>query len=196
MIDQQVGQIKVDFCTMGIDPALRKTGIGILRQGKTRGYLIRPGKSLRGAARLVYIRDKLVEILKKERPTAVAMEGYSYDSVGRWFDLGEAGGIIKVALYENGITPFLVPPNLLKLFITGHGDATKDDVLRAVRERYRILISDDNIADAIALAKFANVFLNKRNTKYRSELEAVKKLALSMSEKEPKHLLKISRDSL
>jgi hypothetical protein len=60
----------------------------------------------------------------------------------------------------------------LKLFVTGDGDASKDKVIKYVVQKYRYLTANDNIADSIGLAKFAEVYLT-HNSQRRCELETV-----------------------
>ena len=47
-----------------------------------------------------------------------------------------------------------VPVGTIKKHITGKGNASKDDVLKAVNKKYNINVVDDNESDAIALASY------------------------------------------
>lgn len=101
------------------------------------------------------------------------MEGYAYDADNRLADLSEIGGVLKVELHDAGIPFIVVPPKSLKKFVTGKGDASKDRVMQFVFQRYDYRTDNDNIADAVGLAKFAEVYLTN-DSEYRSELEVVK----------------------
>ena len=86
-----------------------------------------------------------------------ALEGYSYDSVGRVFELGEIGGVIKVLLHESNIDYVVVPPSSLKKFATGVSSASKEDMVDACM-RHGVTCADDNQADAFFLARVARAF--------------------------------------
>lgn len=85
----------------------------------------------------------------------VAMEGYA---MGRTFNrekLGELGGVVKLAhATVFGSDPLVVPPTSLKKFITGKGNASKKEVVAAVREKWDSEVKNDNIADAYGLAQY------------------------------------------
>ena len=89
--------------------------------GEYTTFCIKP-KRLRGAERLMYIESCLNAFLKKIRTKFnnlyAGIEGYSYGSIGRTFELGELGGIIKVLLKSNNINFESIPPvNPLAIFI-------------------------------------------------------------------------------
>ena len=161
---------------VGIDASLTNTGVSALHRTEHNLSLVRPGK-LRGAARLANIRDRVWEqVIAHGIPQMVAIEGYSYDSVGRLFDLGEGGGTIKLKLFDHGIPTVIVPPTSLKKFATGNGGASKKKMIESAYAQYGVTTENDNLADAVALAMFAYVVLTK-DSERRCELEAVKALA-------------------
>jgi crossover junction endodeoxyribonuclease RuvC len=171
--------------TIGIDYALVNLGLCTYQNGEFDGRLLHEAK-LRDAARLHQTRKWILAQLDEIKPDLVAIEAYSYGSINRAFSLGEVGGVIREAVFSLGTPMIFVPPSSLKLFITGHGLAKKKSVIRALVERYGYATSDDNIADAAALARLAYVFLTN-TSKYRSELEVVKKLRESETPKPPVH---------
>ncbi len=103
-----------------------------------------------------------------------ALEGYSYDSVGRVFELGEIGGVIKVLLLERGIKYVVVPPVILKKFATGTATASKEAMLSACTER-GARPADDNQADAFFLAHVARACVRDVATS-RREMDVVRYL--------------------
>lgn len=137
--------------------------------------LIKPAPKLRGAERLIDLRTKVMTVLLEAKPDLVAIEGYSYDSVGRWFDLGEVGGVLKVELMVNQIPTIVVPPCSLKQFMTGNGQASKKRMMAAVREHLHVVTNNDDLADAASAAHLAYVMTTGRSER-RCELEVIKKL--------------------
>lgn len=91
-------------------------------------------------------------------PELIAVEGYSFGSKNAREQMGELGGIIRVALYEAGWPYVLVPPTLLKQFCTGKGNAQKNEMMRAVFKRWQYEAVDDNDADAKALAELGRAW--------------------------------------
>jgi crossover junction endodeoxyribonuclease RuvC len=158
---------------LGVDPSLRGTGICILR-GSEPPFLqtIDPAK-LRKAARLAFIRDALLINLKTRTAVFGAIENYSYDSVGRVFQLGEIGGVLRLSLFDQEVTYADVAPAQLKKFATGNSGADKDKVMSAVRDRWSIDVADDNQADACVLAMIARGLHQGLITPTRPQLEVL-----------------------
>jgi Holliday junction resolvasome RuvABC endonuclease subunit len=75
--------------------------------------------------RLIVIREWFKKILEKVDPEYVGIEGYAFGGTGRAFQLGELGGMLKIMVYEHGCKFLTLPPNSVKLFATGKGNATK-----------------------------------------------------------------------
>ncbi len=148
----------------GIDPSLQSTGVATYTDGRFLPYRIQELRR-KGAARLCSIRDRVCTVI----------EGYSYGSEGRWYDLGELGGVLRVALFERGIPYLVVPPSSLKRFTAGNGHATKEAMMRAVASYYAVSTSIDDEADAVALARFAYVYETGDSVR-RCELETVKRM--------------------
>jgi len=128
---------------------------------------------LRGAERLSSLKRRIMQSVDVYHPELVALEGYSYESTNRLADLSEIGGVLKLELYEAKIPFIVVPPKSLKKFVTGKGDASKDRMMISVLQRYAYRTDNDNIADAVGLAKFAEVYLTGFS-EYRSELEVMR----------------------
>jgi hypothetical protein len=68
----------------------------------------------------------VVDVCKVRGVEKVYIEGYSYGSKGRVFEIAENGGICKYLLWRNGIDYEVVAPTLIKKFATGKGNATKE----------------------------------------------------------------------
>jgi len=168
---------------IGIDQSLRATGLCInnVTEGRLTGLVLEE-KKLVGAARLSSLRRRIMDTVRAYMPILIAVEGYSYDSTNRLAALGELGGIIRVELQDLQIPLIVVSPLTLKQFVTGSGAASKKKVIKFVKERYGYETDNDNIADAVGLAKFAEIYIT-RTSQYRSELSVMKKF---VTKKKPK----------
>ena len=164
---------------LGIDQSLRSTGLCVL-DGETHKpvYLTAIVTShLRGAARLAYIRNELSFAAKKYPIQQAALEGYSFESVHRACDLGEVGGVIRLALFDWGIPYLVVAPASLKKFVTGNGAADKTKVMASIKTKWKIEIDQDDQADAYGLAQVARAFIKPRClVSDRAELEVLNSL--------------------
>lgn len=67
----------------------------------------------------------------------------------------EYRGIIKLVCAELEIPLLLVNPLTLKKWLTGHGRAEKHHMIDAIRLRFGTIVSDHNVADAIAVMEYA-----------------------------------------
>jgi len=161
----------------GIDQSVRHTGVCILDDsgGLHTLELIEPPKNLEGSKHLVYIRDELNKLLNRQTLTHVVMEGYSYNSMNKKFMLGEVGATIKLCVHDTNAVLHEAAPTQLKKFVTGRGDASKEDVMQHLHSQYAVTVTDDNLADAYGLARIALELLEKSTTK-RYQLEVLKQL--------------------
>lgn len=173
MIVQPPDVIKPETSVAGIDLALRQSGICVLRESGCQTDLVQTGKR-RGAERLAYIRDALKERVVAAGPALIALEGYSLRSQNRPFDIGEASGVVRLLAYDAHVPLIVVPPKLLKQFVTRNGAASKRTVIRHVQQNYGVETEIDDIADAVGLAHFARVYLTGDSSR-RCELEAVRR---------------------
>lgn len=142
---------------IGIDQAIAKMGVCVLDNNEPLLYLIKPGK-LKGTPRLVSLRDQLFNYLLpfKDRITHASLEGPSFGSIGMKDQLGQASAVAQLVLSDLGVKqPLIVPPAILKKFITGNGNATKHQMILFVQQAYKIKINNDDLCDAFGLAQFA-----------------------------------------
>lgn len=84
-------------------------------------------------------------------PDLVVIEGYSYASPNSAHDVGEMGGVVRLALYEAGIPFEVVSPSTIKMFAAGKGNASKDGVLLAAVRRLGYEGNSKDEADALWL---------------------------------------------
>ncbi len=164
---------------IGIDQSLNSTGY---YASATNKGTINPRKTLRDGERLLmihnYINALIEGVLRHKKIGAsnllLCMEGYAYNyRVGRVFELGEVGGIVKLICARLGVTCVSVPPGELKRFVTGRSTASKAKMMEAMDE------TQDDIADAKGLYYIAEGISKRTNglkeipTYKRCQLEVI-----------------------
>lgn len=118
-------------------------------------------KNLNGPARLKWFRQKLDDILEgfTYGPLdLVVIEEYAFAAKGAHaHEVGELGGVVRLTLHDRGQAWTAVNPKSLKRYATGNGNANKDLVRDAARDRLGPLapgISSDE-CDALWLRAMA-----------------------------------------
>jgi crossover junction endodeoxyribonuclease RuvC len=149
---------------LGLDSSLNGTGCCILDSSNSIIHLttFTEGKSSRGCTRLIILKNKLLSIVQDFKVEFIFMEGYSYGSHGKTFEIGELCGIYKVLLHELNIPTIIVPPTTLKMYATGKGNAPKNIMLEQTFKKFQVgseILKDDNQVDAYCLARFGADFL-------------------------------------
>jgi crossover junction endodeoxyribonuclease RuvC len=138
---------------VGLDLSLTATGVAVIDtvcavhyttviQTKEKEY-----KRLRCIVR--EIRDTIFDNTNVD---LVVVEGPSYGSTGRAFH--QIAGLWWLVTYILTVNeqPFaVVPPTSAKLYLTGSGRASKDDMVREATRRFDWFKGDNNQADALAL---------------------------------------------
>ena len=160
---------------VGIDQSLTKTGVCVLfTRGIEKLKVIRTPKAMRGAARLVNIRDSIKKTLEpyQNNVSLAAIEGPSLGSINHADDLGQIRGVVLVLLLDLGIEPILVVPASLKVFVAARGDATKEQMIAATAHTWDVAIPQDDACDAHGLARFAEEYCEGRSH-LRHQIQAV-----------------------
>lgn len=139
--------------------------------------------------------NKLIESIKSEIPSngdiIFFIEGYSFGSFGKSSSasyLIELSGILKYDLWKAGISYKIVPPTLLKKFITGKGNAKKEDIKLHIYKRYGMEFAVSDSADAYGLMALGGAYYTGMAINNK-ELTAVEKeciLKLKEMENDPK----------
>ena len=138
---------------LSIDQSLTESGVCLMNDfGDYQTFVIKP-KKVKGVDRLIRIREILKKVIDETRPDIIVMEGYSYGSVGRTFELGELGGVIKELVSSYHIPLEIIPPTVWKKKVCGKGNLNKDGVLLEVWKKYEIKFTNNNECDAWCLAK-------------------------------------------
>jgi crossover junction endodeoxyribonuclease RuvC len=146
---------------LGIDPGTATLGYGLVRQNRDTsleaiayGVITTPAK-MPAHERLVKIYNEINEILLLHRPDKAAVEKLFFQkNVTNAIAVGQARGVVMLALAQAGLDPAEYTPNEIKLAVSGYGSAGK----RQVQEMVRMLLvlekipRPDDAADALAVA--------------------------------------------
>lgn len=146
---------------LGIDPGTATTGYGLVRmqadgslEAVTYGVILTP-KDATAPRRLEMLYDELCALLKEYQPETAAVEKLFFQrNVSTAIAVGQARGVVMLALQQAGIQAFEYTPNEIKQAVAGYGSADK----RQVQEMVRALLLLDSIprpddaADALAVA--------------------------------------------
>jgi crossover junction endodeoxyribonuclease RuvC len=146
---------------IGIDPGTATTGYGLVRLTRdgslvavSFGIFTTP-KEASASSRLELLYQDLSKFLKKNKPDTAAVEKLFFSkNVKTALSVGQARGVILLALHKAGIEPFEYTPNEVKQAVAGYGSAEK----KQVQEMVRVLLQlestpkPDDAADALAIA--------------------------------------------
>jgi crossover junction endodeoxyribonuclease RuvC len=146
---------------LGIDPGTATTGYGLVRdlpdsslQVVDYGTFVTPA-GLPAPERLSMLYHRLQEMLLLHRPDSAAVEILFFQSnVKTAIAVGQARGVVLLALAEAGLEVAEYTPNEVKQAVVGYGSADK----KQVQEMVRVLLAmphiprPDDAADALAVA--------------------------------------------
>ena len=146
---------------LGLDPGTATTGYGLVRQlddGSLRSVefgVISTPKDMDAAKRLSLLYHQLNEILAAFRPETSAVEKLFFQkNISTAIAVGQARGVLLLALSEAGLAVAEYTPNEVKQAVTGYGSADKRQVQEMVRVQLALdgLPKPDDAADALAIA--------------------------------------------
>ena len=161
-------EIKHKQLFVGLDLSLTSTGVAFVWRTKTDTvrlhHMVRKTpKDIKGADRLRWIRDALMGdvaihmgVLAEDMPTnhqtLIMIEGYAAQAKWRAHQIGELGGVMRVAMLEADVPFLAIAPTVLKKFVTGKGNAPKSVVMKYLLSYFKIDVDEDDAADATGLA--------------------------------------------
>jgi crossover junction endodeoxyribonuclease RuvC len=146
---------------IGIDPGTATTGYGLITEGADGsmnvvdfGVITTPPK-LCMPERLVLLYHRLQELLLLHRPQSGAVEKlYFASNVSTAITVGQARGVVLLALAEAGLPVAEYTPMEVKQAVAGYGGADKNQVQQMVRALLNLqeIPKPDDAADALAVA--------------------------------------------
>ena len=146
---------------LGIDPGTATTGYGLVRLSpegdlhSVRYGIISTPKDATASARLVMLYDQLCDLLKQNQPDTAAVEKLFFArNVTTALAVGQARGVVLLALEQAGIETFEYTPKEVKQAVVGYGNAEKKQVQEMVRALLQLdsIPKPDDAADALAIA--------------------------------------------
>lgn len=143
---------------LGVDPGSRATGWAVVdftaAPRLVAAGVLRPPPALPFAGRLEFLHRSLGSIVERETPgTAVAERVFAGVNAQSLIALGEARGVLLLALAQAGLPAAEITPAEIKRAIAGSGSAEKEQVRRMVAALLgRRLALDAADAAAAALA--------------------------------------------
>jgi len=144
----------------GIDPGIGTTGTAIISEEKNKFSLlfskaITTEKNLPPSQRLGKLYEEITSIIKKQKPEAAALETLFFGTnITTAFSVGQARGVILLALNQNNIPVYEYHTMNIKQAITGHGGSSKGQIQKMVSTILKLshTLTPDDVADGAAAA--------------------------------------------
>lgn len=146
---------------LGIDPGIATTGYGLVRLESDGGLVavkygvILTPKEESLPVRLEMLHRDLRALLRKHHPDTAAVEKLFFQrNVSTAIAVGQARGVVLLALQQAGVESFEYTPNEVKQAVAGYGSADKKQVQDMVRVLLQLteIPRPDDAADALAIA--------------------------------------------
>ncbi len=145
---------------LGIDPGTATTGFGLIRENDIGLEVVEYGvistpPDLPMEKRLQIIYNKLLELIDFHEPESCAVEKLFFQrNVTTAISVGQARGVILLALAERNVRCAEYTPLQVKQAVTGYGVANKKQVQMMVQALLNLhdIPKPDDAADALAVA--------------------------------------------
>ena len=145
---------------MGIDPGLADLGWGVVTNEKSLIKLVDFGviktKSTQKLTdRLQSIYREITKIIKNYQPNRIGIEQLFFGKNAKTaMVVGEARGVVLLALAQLGYEPIEFKPAEIKMTLTGYGNADKKQIQFMVKTMLKLkhIPKPDDAADALAVA--------------------------------------------
>lgn len=148
---------KPHFC--GLDLSLTASGLiiidcdGVIKERKVISF-----PKLKGPERLNAICNEIRMTIGYYDIQLACIEGYAMRALGKTYNIGELGGVVRLLLWRLKIPYLEPPPQRVKKFATGKGGGeggSKDQVTMFVYKHWDFQAVDNNEADAFVLAQIS-----------------------------------------
>jgi crossover junction endodeoxyribonuclease RuvC len=141
---------------LGIDPGYGRMGWGMI-SGEAMvdcGCFETPAK-MAEEGRLNDLFIKLIQLIKSQRPEAVAVEKlFFFKNQTTVIPVAQSRGVVLLAAAQNQVPVFSYTPLQIKQAVTGYGRAEKKQVQQMVKSILKLkeIPQPDDAADALAVA--------------------------------------------
>lgn len=177
---------------LGIDPGTATTGFGIIKKtpaekkpvnGFGFEYLahgvIKTTTDFSAAVRLNKIHIELGKIIKKHKPSVVAVESlYFFKNLKTALPVSQARGVILMTLAKKRLPIHEFTPLQMKMIVAGYGRAEKKDVQETIKKLLLLneIPKPDDAADALGIAICCALKITSPTNKKHESTASSKKL--------------------
>lgn len=156
---------------LGIDPSTLHTGVAVVGSGKEILHTEEIAfKKMVGFERVSSIVGRIMEVESEFSPDLIVIESLVIGHFSSAISLIELGSVLRYFLWQEGKAWLECPPTTLKKFVSGKGNAKKEDIMMHVLKNWGFESSSNNVADAVGLAMFG---LGCRGEKFSSYADSV-----------------------
>ena len=178
------------FTIIGIDQGLASCGYGVIRFKKTKKSIkidkvldygvIKTTSKQETKDRLVYIHNKLTELVDTYKPIGISCERLFYSAPSKGQRKKSASiittnmvtGLVILTAGENNLEFADFVPSSVKKEITGNGKATKEDMISTIPKILGIeegVVKIEHQADALSIAYTFGMRINKNKEENEEE---------------------------
>lgn len=154
---------------VGIDLSLTRTAVCLFREDEDEPSNLVVQSDKQGMYRVREIAAMVMDHIRMNaggvmfNELYVFVEGYAFARPQQAHFLGELGGVIRDRLITHGIPYIDVPPTKLKKFVTGKGNANKEQMAVGTYKRWGREFATNDEVDAFALAMLGWAVLHPEN---------------------------------
>jgi len=170
---------------VGIDQSFGGFAVVALRSDNQHQVYVRAFSASQygtGVDRLLAVERWLEQVLRLVGPKSIShvvMEGYSRQSQWRREEAGAMSYAVRRVLWYTlpypAKYPTIVAPRQRAVYATGDGRADKKQVMEAVRDKWGVVVSNHNAADAYVLARMAKDLV-ERTSEHDYERKVIARL--------------------
>lgn len=153
----------------GIDPSFSETGMAVIDEDGYHDVIVhntvnknhKDGPTIPHEERILSIENRMMEFLMESglsKGDVICIEGLATSRVSTSTHmLAGLHYCLRTKLFHNGFSAVIVPPSTLKKFVLGKANkkgTKKAQMLLYIYKRWGIEFTNDNMADAYALAQY------------------------------------------
>lgn len=149
---------------LGLDPSTN-TGYALVDSGRvvvSSGSLHFP--KLKGWERVRELSFGVLRLVNDYKPDHILIEEMIVGRASSAITVIQIASFIRFTLWQEGIAHHDVHPATLKKFLTGSGNASKEQVMVHTTAKYNVLPKTNDEADAINAAMFGHCLMDPKGT--------------------------------